>query len=140
MVTLLNPLNGADIKSVYVEKGKEIYQDAVEINNGLEIKVKKIVNAQPFELKKGEKIELPEHQAEWALHLWGFLQKVAAVSDPIPTKVELVETIQENPIIEAVEVKDDSDRFAELQIRGFANLKAPERKEYQTLKARLLNN
>lgn len=130
-------MNGADIKSVYVEMGKEIYQDAVERDNGLEVKVKKVTNAEPFELRRGEKIDLPKHQADWALHMWGFLQVVSESDEPMVEPDISTEPVIPEVAEVVIEPKDESERFAELQIKGYTRLHGKERDEYKILKDKL---
>jgi len=146
-VTLHNPLAGADIFSNYVEKGKENYQEVVEMVDGVQKAYKKVTNSAPFVLKKGEKIEVPEHQAEWAMKTWGFLRQEGMVNPP-PTEAIKVEPIrvhevpkqvvhlEEKPRIveDALFPRSDADRFAELKLKGYLRLKGPEREEYNKLK------
>lgn len=141
MKTLLNPANGADIESVYCERGTEIYAEAIEKVEGIDVKVKRVTNSSPFILKVGDKITVPGHQALWALKTWPFLQEVGldvetkATTEPAK-EAEVAKEGSKEPM-EPKEPQEPEDRFADLQIKGFRNLKGAEREEYQTLKAKL---
>lgn len=138
MITLRNPETGADIESVYCERGKEIYKEVIEREGAEEVKTKKVINAKPFILKVGETIDLEEHQANWALQTFGFLQKVGECDKPIdPSEVEEPEDVPD--FEEGAEdfPTSEEDRFTDLQIKGWANLKGAEREEYTRLKKML---
>lgn len=140
MIKIENPKNGADIDSVYCERGKEVYQEKMERVDGLEVKVNRVTNSTPFTLKVGESVVLPNHQAEWALKTFQFLKEIGrSVEEPVK-EPEIIPTKNEDDfdsVENDVKTSDPSERFAELQIKGFANLKGAEREEYKTLKAQL---
>jgi hypothetical protein len=153
MKTLLNPANGADIESVYCERGTEIYAETIEKVEGIDVKVKRVTNSSPFILKVGGKITVPGHQALWALKTWPFLQEVGcektcdkscdtsaevpAVGGEVKSEPIQSQTVVAEGLKEPKEPQEPEDRFADLQIKGFRNLKGAEREEYQTLKAKL---
>jgi len=128
MATLKNPDTGASIESIYCDRD----------NENKDPKTGEVRNAVKFILPKGESIGVDEKQAKWALKTWPFL---LCVDMPEPTvekkedkKDGFMPKVAEASSAEDIAPRDDEDRLAELKIKGYANLKGPERDEYNKLK------
>jgi len=132
MATLRNPDTGASIESTYCDRD----------NEKKDPKTGEVTNATQFVLKKGESVEVDEKQARWALKTWPFLLCVDLPEPAVETKEQKKEDrkegfmpkVAEASSAEDIAPRDDADRFAELKIKGYMNLKGNERDEYNRLK------
>jgi hypothetical protein len=137
-VKLFNPSTVAieDAMFVAAEDEKRVFDEKE--------KVTKVTNAMPFSIKAGETKDVEKKMAEWAMKIWGFLQKAdqpanVISEDKLPAEIRtMASDVPENPFSEK---NAKMEEFKQLQAIGWKHLMSKENKEkrlrYQQLKKEL---